>query len=446
MMADQTSPELPVIVIGAGLAGLSCAFELAERKLPVLLLESNSILGGRTSSWTDDGMVVESGLHKYLGVYRALPELLKRAGASESNAVAWVDDLEIHDPEVGAAKFTAAPYNRPLRSVWKALTNTHFLPMVEKAKLLRMTFAGLRAVWKDPHGLDQVSLADFARRYGVDEAIVKRLLFTSTQAIFFLAADQFSAYAAFAPAAEGLKHGGTMRIGAFRGGMGDVLVKPLASAIEDKGGIIRTGVKVEDLQFDGQRVTGVVTANETLPASHVVLATPLQVAQQLIRRSLGFHPWFQPMLALQTLSAATIQFELSEPLWTSDHTHFSPTAMCCFAEQSHTTFTHVTGRLSAILYPPEDFLGLAPDETAERVYAAAAEMGIQLREKVTRYRIVNHPHDFYLLAPGTESKRPEQQTPVPGLSLAGDYTKQPLIATMEGAVISGQRAAAAITL
>jgi len=90
------------------------------------------------------------------------------------------------------------------------------------------------------------------------------------------------------------------------------------------------------------------------------------------------------------------------------------------------------------------FLNLTPAETAERVYAAAEEMGIPLRDRVTRYRIVNHPHDFYRLSPGTESLRPEQHTPIPGLSLAGDYTKQPWIATMEGAVISGQRAAASI--
>jgi len=222
----------------------------------------------------------------------------------EADVVNWVDDLEIHDPEAGNAKFTAAPYNRPLRSAWKAITNTHLLPTLEKAKLLRMTFAGIRAVWRDPDGLDQISLADYARQFGVDEGVVRRLLFTSTQAIFFLAADEYSAYAAFAPAAESLKRGGTMRIGAFRGGMGDVLVKPLGNAIEGRGGAIRNGVKVEDLQYDGQRVSGVITAGGTLAAKQVVLATPLPIAQHLIRRSLAAHPWFQSMLKLRTLSSS----------------------------------------------------------------------------------------------------------------------------------------------
>jgi 15-cis-phytoene desaturase len=33
---------------------------------------------------------------------------------------------------------------------------------------------------------------------------------------------------------------------------------------------------------------------------------------------------------------------------------------------------------------------------------------------------------------------------VPGLTLAGDYTKQPWVASMEGAVVSGERAAVAV--
>ena len=48
---------------------------------------------------------------------------------------------------------------------------------------------------------------------------------------------------------------------------------------------------------------------------------------------------------------------------------------------------------------------------------------------------------FYSLAPGNDHLRPEQETAVPGLALAGDYTRQKYLGTMEGAVVSGERAA-----
>ncbi|HEV2809557.1 MAG TPA: FAD-dependent oxidoreductase [Acidimicrobiales bacterium] len=59
-----------VIVVGGGLAGLSAAFELSERDVEVLLIEAGDVVGGRTASWTEDGMPVESGLHRFLGFSR----------------------------------------------------------------------------------------------------------------------------------------------------------------------------------------------------------------------------------------------------------------------------------------------------------------------------------------------------------------------------------------
>jgi 15-cis-phytoene desaturase len=58
--------------------------------------------------------------------------------------------------------------------------------------------------------------------------------------------------------------------------------------------------------------------------------------------------------------------------------------------------------------------------------------------------VVRHPSEFYLLEPNSERLRPTQRTTVPGLALAGDYPKQPLICTMEGAVIAGRLAAEAV--
>ncbi len=70
------------IVVGAGLAGLSCAHELSKKGKKVLVLEAHPYAGGRTSSFADKGMKVESGLHRYIGYYTALPKLLKECGCA----------------------------------------------------------------------------------------------------------------------------------------------------------------------------------------------------------------------------------------------------------------------------------------------------------------------------------------------------------------------------
>lgn len=50
----------------------------------------------------------------------------------------------------------------------------------------------------------------------------------------------------------------------------------------------------------------------------------------------------------------------------------------------------------------------------------------------------------YKTAPGSEPCRPLQKSPIKGFYLAGDYTKQKYLASMEGAVLSGKLCAQAI--
>ncbi|MEQ8958123.1 MAG: FAD-dependent oxidoreductase, partial [Coleofasciculus sp. C2-GNP5-27] len=51
---------------------------------------------------------------------------------------------------------------------------------------------------------------------------------------------------------------------------------------------------------------------------------------------------------------------------------------------------------------------------------------------------------LYREAPGMDPYRPNQKTPVSNFFLAGSYTQQDYIDSMEGATLSGRRAAKAI--
>src|SRR5215216_1118262 len=94
-------PTYDAVVIGSGLSGLSAAFHLSERKKNVLVLEAAAQVGGRTSNWKQDGMDVESGIHKFFGVYKELPELLRSAGISLSDVFEYHDAIEMRVAEGG---------------------------------------------------------------------------------------------------------------------------------------------------------------------------------------------------------------------------------------------------------------------------------------------------------------------------------------------------------
>src|SRR6185503_20603859 len=95
----RTIESYEAIVIGAGLAGLSAAFELAEKGLRVLVLEADPQVGGRTSNWRANGMDVESGIHKFVGFYKEFPRLLERAGINLDDIFIYQDELEIRVAE-----------------------------------------------------------------------------------------------------------------------------------------------------------------------------------------------------------------------------------------------------------------------------------------------------------------------------------------------------------
>ena len=69
------------------------------------------------------------------------------------------------------------------------------------------------------------------------------------------------------------------------------------------------------------------------------------------------------------------------------------------------------------------------------------QLGVHLRGHVMTARKAAEKDAFYSLDKGNQNLRPRQKTGVPGLTLAGDYTRTSSFATMEGAVLSGQKAA-----
>lgn len=432
------------IVVGAGLAGLSCAIELTNRGQRVLLLEADEIVGGRTSSWTEpDGMQVESGLHRVLGFYRAFPELLQKAGLRVDDIVVCEDEVEFRQPPPRpSAVFSASFTHRPLQTLAGALTHSDFLPPAAKLSASRLLAAGLADYAQRPDELDRLTILEYARLHDTDQRVVENLLQPLTTGIFFLPAERYSAYAFFGLIAPYASSMWKLSIGAFRGGMTAVMAEPIAEHLRRRGAQVRVNARVRDFILEADRVVGVDVGGQALYARDVILAVPLDAAQQLVRRHWATHEWFQPMLALRSMPAATLQFELDAPAMEVDHTTFGVgTSLACFSEQSRTTFPQTAGRLSIILGPSDEFIEMPRERVVETALSDADRLALRVRDHVKNYRVVNHPADFYALEPNQERLRPGQATPVPGLTLSGDYTRQPFLATMEGAVVSGRLAA-----
>jgi phytoene dehydrogenase-like protein len=120
-----------VIIVGAGLAGLSCAVRLTRAGLSVVVLEATDRVGGRVRTDVVDGFVLDHGFQVLLTAYPACRELLD------------YPDLRLHRFDPGAlvrhrGKFSQLgdPWRRPSQALSTAFSTVgSFADKLRIAKL-----------------------------------------------------------------------------------------------------------------------------------------------------------------------------------------------------------------------------------------------------------------------------------------------------------------------
>lgn len=439
---ETVQKQYDVIIVGAGLAGLSCAYELSAKGKKVLVLEAHSYAGGRTSSFVDNGMRVESGLHRHIGYYSALPGLLKKCGVRLKDIVTWEEkaDILIKEekqklvlglaPLLGFQKTMAGIFGN--REVWSAK---------DKLSLLPFFLCGMGS-YLFSRKLDDYTVEEYAKKHRVTKRSRELILTSLSSGIFFLPPETYSAYAFFGLFAPAIPKFYKMRIGAYLGGMTEVLCDPIVKKAESLGAEFHFSEPVKEVLVQEGKVTGVRAENGTeYRVPHTVIAATLPAAKEILA-PLKEEAALKDLFDLPVMSSCSVQLELDSPALEKDITTFGPgTDMVCFAEQSRTTFQGERGRLSLILGNPKDYADKTMEEILPIIMEQMASLGIDLKHHVLRARKISEENDFYSLGKGNQKLRPRQKTGIEGLVLAGDYTLTSSFATMEGAVLSGKAAA-----
>jgi 15-cis-phytoene desaturase len=105
--------------------------------------------------------------------------------------------------------------------------------------------------------------------------------------------------------------------------------------------------------------------------------------------------------------------------------------------------------LELVLAPAQEWIGKSEAEIVAATMKELEKLFPQhfLGEnpaKLLKYRIVKTPRSVYKATPGRQACRPDQRTPISNFYLAGDFTMQEYLGSMEGAVLSGKLTARAI--
>lgn len=146
----MSSNVKPVAIIGGGITGLTVAFYLQQRGVPVALYEATDRVGGAIQSLAQDGYLAEFGPNTILETSPKIAALVKDAGLAERR----------RDPDAKAGARYVVRYQRPIEMPGSPLGffTTKLFTAAAKWAVLREPFRPARR-----DGVEE-SIADFVRR------------------------------------------------------------------------------------------------------------------------------------------------------------------------------------------------------------------------------------------------------------------------------------------
>jgi phytoene desaturase len=443
---------MKVAVIGAGLAGLTAAADLADVGHHVVVLEKRHVAGGKVSSWDAGERTIESGLHIFFGCYRELLQMMRRVGAFDH--ILWKEHtIYVARPGGRLSRFRFPNLPAPLNGIM-AFTANDLLTWSEKLTNVR----ALIRPWLMPlpkiARWDECTYQEWHRGYGIAEGVLTKWWNPIALSMGFLPASQMSARPMTTVFHHFSRGAGASRVGFLDGPPQLRMHQAFVDYITERGGEVRLNARVRELLIDPTSDYPTIQAvrldsDEIVQADGVVLAAPLHNARQLIPAALKEMPYFRDLNKLKSVPVMNVQVWFDRYVSKVDNLFFTADApFSVFADLAVVTplYDRTGGSLvSMAVAPAQPLWHLDDEEIAQRCIEALMTLWPQVKHaRVLHTSVVKIPNSIYREVPGSDSLRPTQHTPISNLTLAGDYTRQDYMASMEGAVRSGHLAAQAL--
>merc|ERR1711871_1105325 len=449
--------------------------------------ESRRFIGGKLGSWVDrDGNHVEMGLHVFFGCYYNLFGIMKRVGAFEHLRLKEHTHTFINEGgRIGELDFRLSGTGAPINGL-VSFAFTQQLEIQDKIAnaVALATSPVVRALFdfdgalQDIRNLVNISFSDWFISKGGSRGSIDRLWDPICYALGFLDCDNTSArcmltiFQLFAVRSEA----SVLRM--LEGSPHEYLHKPIVKYLEDRGVKINLNQRITELKYDEDEEGKPVRLHgfETNTGSHeydvVVAACDVPGIQKLLPESFRKYPEFDRIYNLDAVPVQTVQLRFDG--WVTelqdkgamktvnpnqgdgkapgiDNLLYSADAdFSCFADLAVTSpadyYKPGEGSLmQCVLTPGDKWMPVGTEEIAMKTLKQVHKLFPSSKElNCTWWNVVKLGKSLYREAPGMDVNRPPQASPVPNFFLAGSYTFQDYIDSMEGATKSGMLCAEAI--
>jgi len=477
----KNEESLKVGIIGAGLAGMVAAMDLADAGHQVELFEVRPFVGGKVSSWKDKkGNHIEMGLHVFFGCYYNLFGIMKRTGGFDKNLriKEHVHTFVNEGGNLGALDFRF-PIGAPVAGL-QAFAKTEQLGIEDKFhNAVRLGTSPIVRALVDFDGgmdmvreLDDITFTEWFTRMGGSRGSLDRMWDAIAYALGFLDSDSISArcmltiFMLFAIRTEA----SVLRMldGSPQTGLHDPIIKYLG----DRNVKINLSTPCRDIITDVDPETGLPTRvrgikvgarEEYREFDAVIAATDVPGIKKLLPDNFRKYDFFDKIYNLDTVPIATVQLrfdgwvtELNDEARMMDVSgdqsdgkgagidnllYSVDTEFSCFADLALTSpgeyYKEGEGSLIQAVFDERAF-SRSNEQLVEDCIKQLHKIFPSSRKlKCTWSSVVKLGQSLYREKPGQDKFRPTQTTPIENFFMAGSYTYQDYLDSMEGATRSG---------
>ena len=440
--------ESSVVIVGGGLAGLAAAAALGARGLSVTLLESRPRLGGRAGSFDDQatGAKIDNCQHVTMGCCTNFDHFCRTVGIRKF--LQEQQELCFVGPDGTFNRFAARSLPAPLH-LFSSLLRLSYLSLRDKWKLAR----GLSALVSRRKASDEEqTMADWLKSQGQSPELIARFWYVVLVSALSESLDRINIAAARKVFTDGFlanKAGWQVQIPSVP--LDTLYGTELGNWFVQHGVTIRLQSGVSAVEIENCSATGVTLRDgTTIRADYVILAVPHDRVLPLLPDDLQQHAEMAKISQLETAPISSVHLWFDSPVIDQPHAVLIDRLGQWMFNRGRVQLPDDTRDwhyYQVVISASGELSGRPRAEIISEVVEELAGIWPEVaRAELKHARLVTEHKAVLSVLPGVDRFRPQQQSPIGNLQLAGDWTDTGWPSTMEGAVRSGYLAAENILL
>lgn len=431
-----------VIVVGGGLAGLAAALRAADGGAAVTLLEHLPRLGGATWSATRDGLTYDNGQHVFMRCCTEYRAFLDRIGSNDKVTLQARMDVPVLSTNGRSAHLRRVALPAPLHLSPALATYAHLGPL-DRLRAVRAALA-LRRLDLNDTTLDDQSFADWLTDRGASSAAIDALWdLVCLPTVNLHAADASLLLATKVFRTGLLDTADGADIGWAKVPLQELHGDAAARALAATGVTVRLSARVQAIRGDRTGIT-VKLADESLTADAAIVAVPHDVVGRMLPEGS-----FEQHHSLSELGRSPIvnvhllydRKVLDQPFVAG----LQSPVQFAFDRTASSGAPAGTQMVAISLSAAAEYMSWSRQQLVDHFTTELSRLlPSALGARVTWSMVTREAAATFRGAPGSARHRAQTATRLPGVFLAGAWTDTGWPATMEGAVRSGNHAAAAV--